>query len=449
MKSRDIRREITPLEKWIAAKIGWNNQPLTREVIQAYQLQALQKTIAWASTKSSFYQKHLAKLPADCLQDLDCLPRFPFTTAEDLSQNPLSFLCVSQDKISRVVTLQSSGTSGPPKRIYFTQEDLESTVDFFHFGMSTFTNPGDRVLILLPGERPGSVGDLLSKGLERMECWGIRHGPVKDVPETLQIMAREKIDILVGIPSQVLALARFSQGQAAPKTILLSTDYVPSALVQELERIWHCSIYAHYGMTEMGYGGGVECSARCGYHMREADLNFEIVDPASGKSLPDGEWGEVVFTTLRRCGMPLIRYRTGDVTRFLPQKCGCGTVLKTMEPVKHRISGRIELFKDEWISLADLDEALFGIHRVVDFEARLVRQENKDCLAIEAIVTEEPSPDATLDMRQALLSNQSIRKAIEQNLLTISIQTRIGAGQTSPTPAKRKLTDERSPGVTE
>jgi len=89
----------------------------------------------------------------------------------------------------------------------------------------------------------------------------------------------------------LLALARFSKGRAAPKSILLSTDYVPSALVRELERIWHCSVYAHYGMTEMATGGGVECWARCGYHLREADLYLEIVDPASGKSLPDGERG--------------------------------------------------------------------------------------------------------------------------------------------------------------
>lgn len=438
----------TPLEKWIAARIGCNTQPLTRETIQAYQLQKLRETIAWANTRSPFYRKHLAELPANDLDDLDCLTRFPFTSAEELRRTPLSFLCISQDKISRVVTLQSSGTSGPPKRIYFTQEDQESTIDFFHFGMSTFTNPGQRVLILLPGERPGSVGDLLTKGLERMESRGICHGPVRDAHQTLEIMARDEIDILVGIPTQVLALARFSRGRAAPESILLSTDYVPSAIVRELERIWHCSVYAHYGMTEMGYGGGVECRTRCGYHMREADLYFEIVDPASGEPLPDGETGEVVFTTLTRRGMPLIRYRTGDVTRFLPQQCACRTVLKTMEPVKHRISGKIELFKGKWITLADLDEAIFGVDQVVDFEACLTRKRNKDCLEIEAIVDDEHRPETTLDMHRALLCNQSIRQAIQLDLLTVSIKTRKGTGQNKPTPAKRRLIDERNPGVT-
>lgn len=438
----------TPLEKWIAAKIGCDGQTLTREAIQAYQLQRLRETIAWASTRSPFYRKHLAELPTNKLDDLGCLARLPFTSAEDLRRDPLSFLCISQDKISRVVTLHSSGTSGPRKRIYFTREDQAATIDFFHFGMSTFTNPGDRVLILLPGERPGSVGDLLASGLKRLGALGICHGPVSDVDQTLEIMARDEIDVLVGAPTQVLALARFGKGRAAPKRVLLSTDYVPSAIVRELERTWHCGVYAHYGMTEMGYGGGVECRARCGYHMREADLYFEVVDPDFGEPLPDGESGEVVFTTLTRRGMPLVRYRTGDVTCFLPQPCACRTVLKTMGPVKHRTSGKIELCNGEWITLADLDEAIFAVDQVVDFEARLTRRGNKDCLEIEAIVHGEQEAEAILHIHRGLLCNRSIGQAIQRQSLTVSIKARKAAGQIKATLAKRKLIDERSSGDT-
>lgn len=87
-------------------------------------------------------------------------------------------------------------------------------------------------------------------------------------------------------------------------------------------------------MTKMGLGGGVECEALNGYHMREADMYFEIIDIKTEKKLQDGEYGEIVFTTLTRKGMPLIRYRTGDIGRFIDKPCDCGTILKTMERVK-------------------------------------------------------------------------------------------------------------------
>ena len=94
-------------------------------------------------------------------------------------------------------------------------------------------------------------------------------------------------------------------------------------------------------MTEMGLGGGVECQARRGYHLREADLYFEIVHPQTGEPVTEGETGEIVFTTLTRQGMPLIRYRTGDLSRFIPGQCPCGTTLRTLEKVTRRLSGKV------------------------------------------------------------------------------------------------------------
>lgn len=125
------------------------------DAIAAYQLERVRQ-------KSQFYRQHLADAPAE-LSALTALAALPFTTAADIRRNPLPLLCVSQSEIARVVTLESSGTTGAPKRLYFTQADQELTLDFFHIGMSTFTKPGDRVLILLSGERPGSVGDLLTQ----------------------------------------------------------------------------------------------------------------------------------------------------------------------------------------------------------------------------------------------------------------------------------------------
>lgn len=141
-----------------------------------------------------------------------------------------------------MVTLDTSGTTGIPKRLYFTQADQELTTDFFEVGMSTFTRPGDRVLILLPGERPGSVGDLLAKGLRRLGAEGIQQGVIRNLDETAVVIRKLKIDGIVGNPNQVLALGKTSPDLRL-KSVLLSTDHVPEAIVKTVAKIWHFQAY--------------------------------------------------------------------------------------------------------------------------------------------------------------------------------------------------------------
>jgi len=374
--------KTTSLEPWIKRKItGESSGVLTRKQIEDYQLVKLQETLDWVNSRSRFYTRLYSGL--DCklssLQDLD---KLPFTTPEDLKDNPLDFLCVSQNDINRIVTLQSSGTTGKPKRLFFTEADQELTIDFFHHGILTLVRPGDRVLILLPGDIPGSVGDLLKIGLERGGVTGIVHGLVTSPEATLDQIQREDINVLVGIPTQVLSLARYKDSKGfsttlSLKSVLLSTDYVPLAIVQELERAWGCKVFNHYGMTEMGLGVGLECEGFCGYHLREADLYIEIVDPSSGMPVVDGQQGEVVFTTLTRSAMPLIRYRTGDMSRFIPGTCACNTVLKRLELIKSR--DRVYLTQADYLTMADFDEVLFALENVLDFQLTLTgdRQEHQ------------------------------------------------------------------------
>jgi phenylacetate-CoA ligase len=373
---------LTPLEPWIANKIDHADLVL-------YQLRKLNETLQLVATKSRFYQRHFAHLPIG-LATLDDLRRLPFTTADDLRVDPLAFVCVSQDDIQRVVTLDdanfplttltTSGTTGQPKRLYFTHDDQELTIDFFHVGMSTFTAPGDRVLILLPGETPDSVGDLLATALTRLGANPIKHGPVRDAAATWDVMQREKINIMVGVPTHVLSLARQPNAPKLQlKSVLLTTDHVPNVIKQVVEERFACEVYNHYGMTEMGLGGGVDCAARRGYHLREADMLFEIIDPNTSEVLPEGESGELVFTTLTRRGMPLIRYRTGDVSRFIPTPCPCGTRLKTVERITHRLSGRLPV-GTRYLSMADLDEALFAFDGVLNFSATMTSENGGDGL---------------------------------------------------------------------
>jgi len=435
---------LTPLEPWIAAKIGDGGQKnLTVEALHRYQLHKLNETLALVGRRSGYYRRVLGGGERR-LRALEELADLPFTTADELRAAPFAFLCVRQDMVERIVTLPTSGTTGPPKRIFFTAEDQELTRDFFHQGMSTMVGPGDRVLILLPGSLPGSVGDLLREGLARMEVDGIPHGPVTDVPRTLGVMEKERVTALVGIPVQVFALARAAAAEAprrypGPRTVLLSTDRAPHAVVAAIERAWGCDVYDHYGTTEMGLGGGVDCRARTGYHLREADLLFEIVDPDTGRPVEEGESGEVVFTTLTRTAMPLVRYRTGDVSRFIPAPCPCGSVLRRMAHVDERIGGSIDLAEGQVLRQRDFDEALFRVDGLADFRVLFARTGG----AVTLVVTVRPhsgvARPADDEIVQALLTIPGLAAEMDRGRASIEVRDWDAGGPSTTGTSKRKI----------
>ena len=209
--------------------------------------------------------------------------------------------------------------------------------------------------------------------------------------------ARDTLRRVVGIPVQVLRLARrdaAAGAQPRSRACLLSTDQAPRSLVAAVEAAWGCRVFDHYGTTEMGLGGGVECEALDGYHLREADLLFEVVDPETGAPVPDGEYGEVVFTTLTREAMPLIRYRTGDRGRFLVGPCPCGTPLRRLERVRARLlRPRAPAAAAARVDQAAVDEALFALPPVLDVRAALRREGGLDVLDVEVLA---PGAGATL-----------------------------------------------------
>src|SRR3974390_346790 len=166
----------TPLHPWIAAKIGISSERLSRDVITRHQLQKLRESIRRVREHSPFYSHHLRLVDPARIQSLQDLRTIPFTTPHHLASHAPRMLCVSQEEVSRVVTHATSGTSGDPKRLFFSTADQESALDFFAHGVSTLASPGDRMLIALPGERPGSVGQLLAQGIERSGVQPIGYG---------------------------------------------------------------------------------------------------------------------------------------------------------------------------------------------------------------------------------------------------------------------------------
>jgi phenylacetate-coenzyme A ligase PaaK-like adenylate-forming protein len=426
-------------------------KPLTRPIIEEYQLGKMRETMEHARRNSPFYRRQLESIRFSDIRSLEDISHLPFTFPADIKEDDLRFLCISRGEIERVVTLRSSGTTAPAKRLHFTGEDLELTIDFFHHGMATLVDPGDRVLILMPGELPGSVGDLLVKGLARMDVEGIVRWPVGDAEEVIGEIAAWRISSMVGLPGQVLALVRHPAASLLPpgriRSVLLSADYVPDAVVLEIGRVWGCPVFNHYGMTEMGLGGGVDCRALAGYHLREADLYFEIVDPIDGTPLPEGESGEVVFTTLTRRGMPLIRYRTGDLAMFLTGPCTCGSVLRRLGHVRGRLSRRVGIGNGLWLNCADLDEALYPVPGLINYQAKVLEKNGRDILELTLYMWDTAAQAAAQAIRNALMQVAALRAA--QSLGNFDLEIFLPGSEKQPYTgvAKKTILDLRNGGT--
>lgn len=357
--------KVSPLESWILNKTRIVSP--CREALQNYQLNALLQTLRYAKHKSRFYQERLKDVDIEAIDSFDAFEKLPFTLPSDIQKRAFDFLCVSQTKIERIVTINTSGTTGTEKRLFFTEYDLEATADFFHYGMLSLVDESDTVMVMLPGNSLGSIGHLLKIALGRANIKCVVSGMLNDVEKAAACIQEEGVTCIVGIPMHVFYLSKLKPELFGTyvKKALLSTDYVPKALVTSLKNKG-CRVYNHYGMSEMGYGGGVECDCLNGYHLRESDLYFEIIDPKTGKTVQDGEYGEVVFTTFGREAMPLIRYKTGDIARFSTQPCACGTFLRTMDTVLGRIDNKITLNHRE-IALRELDEIVLSFEEILDF----------------------------------------------------------------------------------
>ncbi|MDR0861240.1 MAG: AMP-binding protein [Oscillospiraceae bacterium] len=404
----------------------------THAAIAEYQLAKLRETVAQAR-KSRFYGERLRKIPE--IATLSDLAALPFTTPADLTE-PHELLCVSPADVGRIVTLPTSGTTGKPKRVFFTADDLARTLKYFQFGISPLTRPNSRVMVFFPPSAPDGLSDLLVRALALNACDATVLGAFESACAALDALNLSRATCAVGFPAQLLELARTGSAPCI-EYVLLCSDYISPAVVQSIEKAWNCNVFAHYGLTESGYGIGVECEQHDGLHLRETDLLVEIVNPESGAPLPDGEFGEVVFTTLTRRAMPLIRYRTGDRGRLLTGQCPCGSKLKRLDRHITRLSSGVEIAGGR-VTMPMLDDAIFPLGRVRAFDATMTTRGGTDNLVVRI---EHNGGGSTLSqVAETLREILIIGNAIQSENLNLTVIAepirRIGA-------AKREIVDLR------
>jgi phenylacetate-coenzyme A ligase PaaK-like adenylate-forming protein len=350
----------SPVEQFTQRKTGIPD--LTPETLMEWQLDRLRGALRYAVDRSSYYRRTLGYLNIAMIRSVKDLEGLPFTGDAPLRNSPAELLCVSQQEVARIVTLKTSGTEGPPKRVFFSRQDMEATISFFEYGMSAMVGAGRRVAVFMDGSRPDTVGDLLLRALKRIGVDTLVHGFIDDLDSAVE--TAQQADCFIGMPVQMLQLCKEAP-ELRPGAVLLSADYVPASIVEKLESLWKCPVLNHYGMTETGFGLGVQCLAKKGCHLRDTDFLIEIVDPHTGAQLPQGEFGEVVISSLKLRAMPLVRYRTGDISRILAPPCECGGVLPTLD----RVSGRVKNMDAGSVSIHRMDELLFGEPAVWDYRA--------------------------------------------------------------------------------
>ena len=353
---------ISPLQKWVGEKTGLGSS-LNPDTLEQFQFARLREQLYYARSLCPYYSLKLQGLDIESIRERASLPLLPFTPAEALREKPQKLVCISGGDAPRVTTLNTSGSSGDTKRVWFSQADLARTVEFFARGMATMVGPDQTALVLLSGDSPNSLGDLLSRALTGIGVNPVIHGPVREMAAAIQ--AAKKADCVAGLPVQLNRLCLSASG-LRPATVLLTADYIPQGIVDNIQNLWGSAVFTHYGMTESGFGLAVQCGAHEAQHLRDAEFIIEIIDPSSGEPLPDGQWGELALTSLRNEAMPLIRYRTGDITRRIVAPCACGGTLPRLDKIKGRVSSIAQKYP-----IHALDEALFRLPGLLDYRANV------------------------------------------------------------------------------
>ena len=271
----------------------------------------------------------------------------PFSEKEDLRNcYPLGVSAVDEREIVRIHS--SSGTTGTPVIIPYTAKDVDDWAEQFRrcYELAGITAE-DRIQIT-PGYGLWTAGIGFQAGAEKLGAMVVPMGP-GNTEKQLQFMVDLQTTVIGATSSYALLLAEEIERRGMKDQIALAKGVIGSErwgakMRDRVKAGLGIQIYDIYGLTEVyGPGIGISCDAEDGMHYWDDFLYIEIVDPATGEPLPDGEWGEIVITTLVKEGAPLIRFRTHDLSRIIPGACSCGSPFPRIDALKGRSDDMVKI----------------------------------------------------------------------------------------------------------
>ena len=349
-----------------------------------FQLQKLKETLHYIKRNAPFYAAKLngyENIIAN-LSSLEDLQHLPTTSKEDLQEYNWDFLCVPKKDIAEYMS--TSGTLGKPVVIALTANDLERLAynEYLSFHLMD-VNDADVFQLMLTLDRQFMAGIAYYNGLRKIGASVIRSGP--GLP-ALQWETMEQFDVtaLVAVPSflsKMMDVADETMFKSLKvKKVLaigesLKDEYLqPNVLAQKIKNKWDIELYSTYASTEM-QTAFTECQAGQGGHLHPELIIVEILDE-EGRQLPEGEAGEVTITTLGIEGMPLLRYRTGDICKAYYQPCSCGRNTMRLGPVLGRKKQMIK-FKGTSVYPPQLFDTLHELEAVTDYVLEVISDD--DC----------------------------------------------------------------------
>lgn len=334
----------------------------------------------------SFYGKKLQAAGIESIATHEDFLQLPFSEKNDLREAyPLGLMSVPEEEVVRIHS--SSGTTGLPVIIPYTRKDVDDWATMFArcYETAGITNK-DRIQIT-PGYGLWTAGIGFQAGAEKLGAMAVPMGP-GNTEKQLQMMQDMKSTVICATSSYALLLAEEIQKRGIRHKIHLKKGVIGSErwgkkMRERISTELGIELYDIYGLTEVyGPGIGVNCKYETGMHYWDDYIYVEIIDPVTLQPLPDGEWGEIVITTLVKEGAPLIRYRTHDMSRIIPGECPCGRSYPRLDVIAGRTDDMIKI-KGVNVFPKQIEEILQEFPELSsEYQIRISHLEGKDTMRI-------------------------------------------------------------------
>lgn len=350
------------------------------------QFAVLKEQFKTLKDRSPFYAKKFEGIDLGEVQTQADFEALPFSEKADLRDAyPLGLAAVPESEIVRIHS--SSGTTGTPVIIPYTQQDvIDWAVQFARCYEMAGITKDDRIQIT-PGYGLWTAGIGFQLGAERLGAMAVPMGP-GNTDKQIRFMKDMQSTVLCATSSYALLLAeeiakRGVRDELNLKRAVIGSERWGHKMRQRIANELGVKIYDIYGLTEVyGPGIGVSCDYECGMHVWDDYCYFEIVDPKTGKVLPDGEIGELVITTLRKEGAPLVRYRTHDLSRIIPGECECGSPFPRIDTLIGRTDDMVKV-KGVNIFPAQIEEIIkFTDGASSEYQVMIDHLEGKDIMTV-------------------------------------------------------------------